>query len=228
MEIKYSWRFCLAFMAFVFVFGQLHEMAHLTVAYLVCGCPGKQVDFNLWTFGADCVNNPNTYIATMTGPVFSYLLMWAGYFLLRSTNSRWRNTGLVLVMGNLPFARIFTAAMGGGDETTVLKQLIHNQPLLVIKAIGFVLVFMLAFPPLFMVFKRLLNRYKVWHLVGLCLMPMIIMMLYEFKLLGKVLQAGFLSDMHFLGVADFIYIHTFIMVLIVLYYRKTLFLGGTE
>jgi hypothetical protein len=53
-------------------------------------------------------------------------------------------------------------------------------------------------------------------------------MLYEFMLLGKVLKAGFLAQPHFLGVADFIYLHTALMAVIVLIFSKTLFHGYTK
>ena len=86
MKIPYSWHYCLAFMAFVFVFGQLHEMAHLTAALLVCGQPGIQLDFNLWTLSKDCEGSPYAYVPTIFGPVFSYLCMWTGFFMLRSNN----------------------------------------------------------------------------------------------------------------------------------------------
>ena len=141
MKIPYSWQYCLAFMAFVFVFGQLHEMAHLTAAFLVCGQPGIQLDFNLWTLSKDCEGSPYAYVPTIFGPVFSYLCMWTGFFMLRSNNSQLWPAAFALVIGNVAFARILTAGMGGGDETTVLKVLLQGQPMWLIKTIGFTLVF---------------------------------------------------------------------------------------
>lgn len=223
MKINITWRYCLAFMAFVFVFGQLHEMAHLTAAYFVCGQPGIQLDFNLWTLSKDCANSPYAYIPTIFGPVFSYLCMWTGFFMLRSDNKNLWPAAFVLVIGNVAFARILTAGMGGGDETTVLKVLPQGQPIWLIKGLGFALVFSLAFPPLYVVYKRLANRHHVWVLVAFCALPLIIMKVYEFILLGKVLKAGVLTQAHFLGIADFIYLHTALMAVIVLVFRKTLF-----
>jgi hypothetical protein len=228
MEIKFTLKYCLAFMAVAFVFGQLHEMAHLIAAYLVCGQPGKQIDFNLWTLCDACTINPHAYLSTIFGPVFSYIMMWIGFFMLRSKNSRLWPTAFLLILGNVAFARIFTAGMGGGDETTVLKVLLQGQPLWLIKLLSFVLVFSLAFPPLYMIYKRLTNKHRFWVLASFCCMPLVIMMLYEFMLLGKVLKAGFLAQPHFLGVADFIYLHTALMAVIVLIFSKTLFHGYTK
>lgn len=223
MKINYQWRYCLAFMAFVFVFGQLHEMAHLAAAYFVCGCPGKQIDFNLWTVCIGCNDNPNIYISGIAGPAFSYLMMWIGYSMLRSSNTKWYNTAFVLIMGNLAFARIFTAGMGGGDEKMILRFFFSEPSLLLIKASNFVMVFVLAFPPIYMVYKRLVNKNKLLVVAGFCVIPLCIMYPYEFVLLGKVMQAGVLAHTGFLGVADFVYLHTAIMAVLVILFRKTLF-----
>lgn len=223
MLINITFRYCAAFIAFVFLFGQLHEMAHLTAAYMVYGRPGKQIDFNLWTLCTGCEANPYSYVPTIFGPVFSYLCMWTGYFMLRSENRKIWNLAFVLVLGNLAFARIFTAAMGGGDEITVLKELMSDQPLWLIKTLGFLLVFAAAFPPLYLTHKRLDNKKRILLMVGFCLLPLLIMYPYEFILLGKLLKAGFFAKQHFLGIADFIGLHTLLMGAIVVIFRKSLF-----
>lgn len=228
MKPKLSWQYCLAFMAFTFVFGQLHEIAHLTAAYFVCGHPGQQIDFNLWRPSRRCESSQYAYIPTIFGPLFSYMCMWMGFFLLRSNNSKRWPAAFVLVLGNVAFARMLTAGMGGGDETTVLKALLAGQPVRLIKAIGFVLVVSLAFPPLYMVYKRLSARHRLWILAGFCFVPLVIMMLYEFMLLGKILKAGFLAQPHFLGIADFIYLHTALMAIVVILFRKTLFKASAK
>lgn len=224
MEIKLTWRYCLAFMAFVFVFGQLHEMAHMITGYFICGQAGIQLDFNLIRpICAACENNPYTYIAGIAGPAFSYLMMWIGFFILRSANTKRYGLGFVLILGNLAFARIFTAGMGGGDERGVLAEFIPNQPQLLIKVINFLFVFAVAFPPIYTSYKKLVNKNKVLVIAGFCVVPLCIMYPYEFMLLGEVLKAGFLAKRHFLGVADFIYLHTALMALIVILLRKQLF-----
>jgi hypothetical protein len=228
MKINLTWQYCLAFMAFVFVFGQLHEIAHLTAAYFVCGEPGKQIDFNLWTLSDTCEGSRYAYVPTIFGPAFSYVMMWIGFFMLRSNNKQLWPLAYVLVLGNLAFARILTAGIGGGDEITVLKVLLAGMPVLNIKAIGFVIVFALAFPPLFLTFKRIANKHRFWLLAAFCVVPLLIMMPYEFMLLGKVIKAGFMARPHFLGIADFIYLHTALMAVIVAIFRKTLFTANSK
>ena len=228
MKINFTWQYCLGFMAFVFVFGQLHEIAHLTAAYFVCGEPGKQTDFNLWTLSEACTGSPYAYVPTIFGPVFSYVMMWTGFFMLRSNNKRFWPAAFVLIMGNVAFARILTAGMGGGDETTVLKVLLAGMPVLNIKAIGLVLVFALAFPPLYMAYRRTANKHRFWLLAAFCVLPLLIMMPYEFMLLGKVIKAGFMAQPHFLGIADFIWLHSALMAVVVVILRKTLFMADAK
>jgi hypothetical protein len=148
--------------------------------------------------------------------------MWTGYFIFRYGSTKWYNTAFVLILGNLAFARIFTAGMGGGDEKGVLSDLISGEPLLLIKAINFAMVFALAFPPIYMAYKKLANKNRLLIIAGFCFVPLCIMMPYEFMLLGKVLKTGFLAERHFLGVADLIYLHTALMAVIVVVFRKTL------
>ena len=148
--------------------------------------------------------------------------------MLRSDNERYWPAAFALIIGNVAFARILTAGMGGGDETTVLKVLLAGQSLWFIRVLGFLLVFLLAFPPLVMVYKRIANNARFWVVVSFCVLPLIIMKLYEFMLLGKVLQAGVLTQTNFLGVADFIYLHTALMAFVVLIFRKTLFAPSSK
>ncbi|MBK0380625.1 hypothetical protein [Mucilaginibacter segetis] len=228
MKIKLSWQYFLAFMAFVFVAGQLHELAHLIAAYVVCGHPGTQVDFNLWTLCDGCNLQPDSWLPTVFGPVFSYLLIWAGYFMLCSSNKERWPVAFVLIMGNLAFARLFTASMGKGDETTVLKVLFTEQPLWLIKLSGFVLVSALTFPPLYMVYKRIANKRGFLITIVFCIAPLLIMMPYEFMLLGSVLKSGVLNQRWLLGVPALVYLHTGLMAVIVILFAKTLFQASAK
>ncbi len=212
MNIPYTLRYCIAIMASIFVLGQLHEMAHLFVVQLVCGCAGRQIDLNLWTTGAQCNNSQYTYLATLAGPVFSYAMIWAGHLIFRKNDARYWPFPFVLVMGNLVFARLFTAAMGGGDEITVIKALLlPHIGLWGCRVLGFAIVASLTLPPILLLYKRITNDHKVWVLLAFCILPMPVMYLYEFKLLGIVLHSGWLSTRRWLGVPDLVYLHTLAM-----------------
>jgi hypothetical protein len=91
---------------------EAHELAHAVAGRLVCGhWPVR--DFNAWRFVGECTS----YLPTAAGPAFSYALMFIGALLAHRTKHRW--AGIALLFAANPFARIFTAIMGGGDEMVV-------------------------------------------------------------------------------------------------------------
>ena len=90
---------------------EAHELAHAITARLVCGVWPVR-DFNAWHIPGDCAS----FLPTAAGPLFSYLLMAIGGAMTLRGN-RW--AGVALLFAANPFARIFTAVMGGGDEMVV-------------------------------------------------------------------------------------------------------------
>lgn len=113
--MRVTLRWFVAFSLLLLTIHEAHELAHASVGRIVCGeWPSR--DFNAWRFTTDCASS----LPTAAGPLFSYALMGVGAFL---AFGRFRWGGIALVLAANPFARIFTAAMGGGDEVVVARQL---------------------------------------------------------------------------------------------------------
>ena len=114
-------RWFTAFSFLLLAVHEAHELAHAVVARLLCGeWPVR--DFNAWRLVGECAS----WWPTAAGPLFSYALMAVGSMLaLRGTTHRW--VGIAILFAANPFARIFTVAMGGGDEM-VVAQRIANLP----------------------------------------------------------------------------------------------------
>ena len=111
-------RWIVAFSFLLLTVHEAHELAHAVVGRVVCDeWPIR--DFNMWRFMGQC----SSYLPTSAGPLFSYLLMAIGaaMALRRNGPSRW--AGMALLFAANPFARIFTAVMGGGDEMVVAQHL---------------------------------------------------------------------------------------------------------
>ena len=113
------------FAAYSFLLLAIHEaleLAHAVAGRLICGeWPVR--DFNLWRFTRECAS----WLPTAAGPVFSYLLILIGAVMALRAGSPWRWSGVALLFAANPFARLFTAVMGGGDEM-VVAQRIANLP----------------------------------------------------------------------------------------------------
>lgn len=223
MRLKITPLYLIAFLCMVFLFTQLHELSHIITGRLICGCWGQQVDFNLWDLCGDCGStNPNVWGASIAGPLFSYLMMWTGLFLMRWGNPSKIFLGFNLTLSNIPFARMVTVAMGGGDELVAFRYyFLSDLPVWEVRLITTVIVFVLALPPLYMCYRSVKNSKKFLMIAGFCILPLIIQMLYQFKLLGLVLQSGFMATTRFMGIADLIHVHTAVVVVVLaLVYRR--------
>jgi hypothetical protein len=106
-------RWWTAFSILILAVHEAHELVHVVTGRLVCGIWAER-DFNAWWFTGDCAS----VLPTAAGPLFSYLAMFGGAAIAyRSASARW--AGIALLFAANPFARIFTAVMGGGDEGVV-------------------------------------------------------------------------------------------------------------
>jgi hypothetical protein len=110
-------RWFIAFSFLLVAVHEAHELAHAVTGRILCGeWPAR--DFNAWRFVGDC----SSWWPTAAGPLFSYALMLLGSTLaLRSATHRW--AGIAMLFAANPFARIFTVAMGGGDEMVVAQRI---------------------------------------------------------------------------------------------------------
>lgn len=223
MQIKITWPYIAAFFALNMIMGELHEQAHITAGYLICGCYGPR-DFSIWNTCDQCDYPSVAFLATLAGPLFSCLLMWLGAFLFcKSKNVVKQSFGFSLLFANLPFARIFTALTGGGDEKVVIRFLLgENSPLLLSKIIASIFVLIICLPPVIMVFKNLTNSNRIWIVSGFLTIPLIYGMLYHHIFLNKLLQNGIAAKTRFMGTPDLVLYHFVLMLLVFFLLRRKL------
>ncbi|HWJ95080.1 MAG TPA: hypothetical protein VNT33_10175 [Telluria sp.] len=199
MHLRISWKYVAAFLVLNGVVSELHEQAHITTGRLISGCYGPR-DFNVWE-GCASGSAALPFAAPLAGPLFSYLVMWWGaWLLLRGRSAAMRSVGFSLVFAPLPFARVFTALMGGGDERMVLARLLGDA--LGSGALRWLAVMLaLAFcaPPVVAAWRALSNRHRGWYVAGFCVLPLIVIWIYKFKLLNTLLADGLLADPVLLG-----------------------------
>ncbi|MGF7081193.1 hypothetical protein [Mucilaginibacter sp. UYCu711] len=227
MKLKLSFGYIIAFLLLTLVMLELHETVHITIGRIICGGWGSR-DFNVWNLCKDCsVHHPNSWLATLAGPLFSFTLMWAGMFLLYSANNNYKAIGFALIFANIPFGRITQAMMGSGDEMIVTRELLkdslnHNQLVL---TCSFILV-LIGLPPIIKAYRTLKNKMAWLYIAGFLTLPLVFILTYVLTALNTLLNKGFLNAPWIMGTALLITLHTFIaLFLLARFYKRLLPIG---
>ncbi|WP_223652047.1 hypothetical protein [Hymenobacter psoromatis] len=198
MRITLTWRSLAAFIALLFVAGETHELVHTGLGRLLCGCWGTR-NFNVWSLCESCAHKPlQNLAATLAGPLFSFALMWAGYFLLAPRHSvGYRSLGFALVFANIPFARILGAVfMGGNDEVYALSKV---MPYYAAWVVGGAAVLLATVPPLVRAYGALQPRGRIWVFLGFFLLPTALLFIVILGGMNSLLASGFLATYWILG-----------------------------
>ena len=152
--------------------------------------------------------HPIALLATFAGPLFTFAMIWTGvYFLKEKNTNQQKSLGFALIFANNPFARIFTAAMGKGDEVSGLNRTLHNHSLS--WALGMLIVLLLTIYPLYKAFKTIVNKNSIGYFILFLLSAMILDLIFVFGLLNNLLKKGVLSNDWILGSPVFITLFTF-------------------
>ena len=116
IEFPLRWQVLVSMALMVWVASFSHEFTHHLAASLVCGDVGR-MSLNRFVLAGGCTGP--WPISTAAGPALSYLMMWVGAWIVRQ--GRRPLFGLALVVAYVPFLRLLTAAMGGGDEGVLMR-----------------------------------------------------------------------------------------------------------
>ena len=206
---------------------ELHELVHITTGRIICGSWGSR-DFNVWRLSEGCeIKHSNWWLATLAGPLFSFMLMWAGMALLFTANIKKQAIGFSLIFANIPFGRISQVMMGGGDEMVVARHLLNTQlsrnSIIILCSI---VVLIIGLPPLYRAWRVTLNK-KAWvYIFGGLTLPLAFVLGYVLTALNTILNSGFLAQSFIMGTPIFITLHTILVVtLLALLYKNLLLLN---
>lgn len=224
MKLKITWQYVVAFIALNMIMSELHEQVHITTGYLICGCYGPR-DIYVWSTCEQCAQPSLAFLATATGPLFSCSLMWLGAWLfIRSLNNPIRSFGFSLLFANMPFARIFTALNGGGDEKTVIHHLLgEDTAIFPARLIAAVIVLLICLPPVLLVAKKITNKHRLLIICGFLVIPLLYAILYQRIFLNELLKKGIGAGFSLAGTPDLVVIHFGVMLIILLFFHKKLF-----
>ena len=217
LNLKITWKYLLAFFALTIVCGELHEQIHIQTGRFICGGYGER-DFNAWRTAADCTAPAWAFLATLVGPLWSFAVMWTGAFLLlRAKSVAVKTVSFSLVFASLPFARIFTAIIGGGDIKVILHAFFGNElGLTAVKILAAIIVTLICPPPILVAWRSLKNRFAAFYIIGFMILPLVVLSLYVLTFLNSVLASGFLSSAPVLGTPLLILAHFSLMAILLI------------
>ena len=184
-------RWWLAFSLLILAIHEAHELAHVLTGKAVCGTWAAR-DFNAWWFTGPC----ESVLPTTAGPIFSYLTMFAGAAIAFRPKPPYRWAGVALLFSANPFARIFTAAMGGGDEMVVGRRIagvVNRTP--AVHALVLIVVAAICGAAIIMGWRTTQGlKRRALCFVGMLLWPMILTGTLLFVIGNRLLRAGILAE----------------------------------
>jgi hypothetical protein len=203
LQIQLSLKSLIVFIFFFFLMHELHELVHIITGRLICGSWGTR-DFNVWDLCTDCLKlKPWAIAATFAGPIFTFAMLWLGrYWLKYGKTVQYRSLGLVFILGNMQFGRMYMAATGSGDEAWGLRFLFLNQNhsnAIIIKVIGFLIVSMICLPPLITAYRSIANKQKILIYACFLIVPLILDTVMILILLNSILEKGILNQVWIMG-----------------------------
>jgi hypothetical protein len=223
--MKISTRYAISFLLLLIVMMELHEILHITTGKILCGCWGPR-DFNVWALCEGCKETqPLWWIATAAGPLFSFALMWLGMVWLGSDNPNMKALGFSFIFSNIPFGRMTTVMMGGGDEMVVVRNFMGEGFTRTEKIIvGSIMVMLLGAPPIVMAWREIQNRNRWLIFLGFLTAPLLFLLLYTLNGLNAILEAGFLAEDWIMGTPLLITLHTALAAILLVLSWKNLHL----
>jgi hypothetical protein len=161
-------RSLIALVAVAWLASFAHEFTHHLVGALVCGAAGR-MSLSLFALDAHC--GDAWPWSTAAGPALSYVLMWLGMALVVRATRRGDDPwwGFALVIANKPFLRLFTAAMGGGDEGVLWDLVAPDMG----RWIATATVLALSWPPMLACWRALPPRGRGLVFTAAFLLPMV-------------------------------------------------------
>ena len=142
-------------------------------------------------------------MATFAGPVFTFVMLWIGRYLIKTGRSATHQAlGLVFILGNMQFGRIYMAAMGSGDEITGVRALFlkpDHSNALIIKLITTAIVVIICLPPLITAYRFIANKRRMLVFAAFLILPLVLDTVVILILLNGLVGKGILNQVWIMG-----------------------------
>lgn len=218
VKLKLTTKYCIALYCITMLYASLHELVHHFTGYLVCGAWGYK-SFN--SFETACEGEAISYLATYAGPLFTFIMMYVGMYLLRTNKSHFHSQlGFAMIFAQMPVQRMLGPIMGFNDELYATGRLFGYTTLNT--WIVIILVWAVCMPPLIQAYKAIQNKRKLlWFLLYALLLPYILFGPMFFLLEYLMLQKGVL-DQAVIGIGLLFIINEIVTILLYLKTKKYL------
>jgi len=203
-----------SFISLRHILHELHEFSHMIVGRFVCGVWGTRDFNNVHPISERCVASlPAHSLLGLEGPLTNYLLMWIGVWVIRTSKSvRQLSWGLVLIFATLPFARLFTAIVGGGDEFGVARAMMDDIP--AARIITICAVLLIIGYPVYTAYSVLPQKHRLYYFFGFLLIPMIVEGLVVLGFFNYLLRLNILNEVWVMGAPQLVAIVLMVSALI--------------
>jgi hypothetical protein len=200
--------------------GTSHEFVHHFTGAALCHGFGTKT-FNSFTLAPGCdADLTKAYWAAMAGPIFTFGLMWIGFFMLRRPTDAIRYMGFALIFANFPINRMLFVLLNGNDEEYANKLIFGRTPLVFwLTAIA---VWAVCLPPLIAAFNAIRNRPKVAWFAGFLVLPFVFVVLFAGFLETFVLLRHHVLATEVIGVPYLIVLVEVACVVVFEIYKKAL------
>jgi len=198
--LRISPPFLVAFLSLRHIFHELHEFGHMATGRLLCGAWGSRDFNNVSPIVAQCIETDTIGLLTgMAGPSFNYCMIWIGTILIRKTKTAaglaW---GLTLIFASLPFARLFTVVIGGGDEMGIARTYIADP--IVARGTAIVAVAAIIAYPLYTALRVFSGaKHGALYFLGFLVLPMLLEGAIVLFFFNYLLKLGIGDQLWFMG-----------------------------
>ena len=191
LKLKITPKYCLAFYCVTMLHVSLHELVHHFVGAIICGEWGYK-SFN--SFETACENDPKTFIATYAGPLYTFLMMYVGMYLMKPGNSNFKkHLGFATIFAQLPAQRLMGPPMKFNDEMYATGQLWGYSTFNIV-LVSLILT-VICLPPLIKAYRAIQNKRRLlWFLLYFLFLPYILFGPMFVLLEYLMLQRDFLSQ----------------------------------
>lgn len=216
IHLKITLKYCLAFYCVIMLYTSLHELVHHFVGFLICGEWGYK-SFNYFTTA--CEDRPDIYLSTYAGPLFTYIMMYVGMYMLRSETSNYRkHLGFAMIFAQLPAQRLSGPLLRMNDEYYATVK-IFGRPDLNYWLVSLILL-AICIPPLVKAYRVIANKRRLgWFLFYFLLFPYLLWGPFFVGLEYLMVNRGFL-DQTVIGIGLLFIINEIVTIVLYLYTKK--------